>query len=82
MKSAEEIRKAVIEGMQKVKENNSLIINDEQSFEKTGLDSLDRMALMLEVENRLGLDFGEKNPDELRNIQEYISYIHETELET
>jgi acyl carrier protein len=82
MKSAEEIRKAVIEGIQKVKEKNSLILDDEHSFEKIGLDSLDRMALMLEVEKYLELDFGEKNPDELRNVQEYISYIQETWPET
>lgn len=82
MKSAEEIRKAVNEGIQKVKEKNSLILDDEKSFEKIGLDSLDRMALMLEVENCLGLDFGEKNPEDLRNIQEYISYIQETWPET
>ncbi len=82
MKSAEEIRKAVIEGIQKVKEKNSLILDDENSFEKIGLDSLDRMALMLEVEKYLELDFGEKNPDELRNVQEYISYIQETWPET
>jgi acyl carrier protein len=82
MKSAEEIRKIVIKAIQKVKENNSLILDNEQSFEKIGLDSLDRMALMLEVENCLGLDFGEKNPEELRNIQEYISYIQEAWSET
>jgi acyl carrier protein len=36
------------------------------------------MALMLEVESHLGLDFGENNPEELRTIQDYIVYIQRT----
>lgn len=78
MKSTQEIREAVIKGMQKVKERNDISVEDEQSFEKFGLDSLDRMALMMEVENYLGMDFGEKNPEELPNLQEYILYIQKT----
>jgi acyl carrier protein len=78
MKSTEEIRQAVIKGVQKVTERNSITLDDEQTFEKFGLDSLDRMALMLEVENHLGLDFGENNPEELRTIQDYIVYIQRT----
>jgi acyl carrier protein len=78
MKSTEEIRQAVIKGVQKVTERNSITLDDEQTFEKFGLDSLDRMALMLEVESHLGLDFGENNPEELRTIQDYIVYIQRT----
>jgi acyl carrier protein len=78
MKSTQEIREAVIKGMQKVKERNDITVEDEQSFEKFGLDSLDRMALMMEVENDLGIDFGEKNPEELPTVQEYILYIQNT----
>jgi acyl carrier protein len=75
MKSAEEIRKAVIEGIRTVTEKNHTNLDDGQSFENFGLDSLDRMALMLEVEKHLGLDFGENNPDDMRNIQDYIRFI-------
>ena len=75
MKSAEEIRKSVLEGIQKVTEKNSITLDNQQTFESFGLDSLDRMALMLEVESRLGLDFGEKNPDDIHTVQEYIEYI-------
>lgn len=78
MKSTQEIREAVIKGMQKVKERNDITVEDDQSFEKFGLDSLDRMALMMEVENYLDMDFGEKNPEELPNLQEYILYIQKT----
>jgi acyl carrier protein len=78
MKSAEEIRTAVLEGIQKVKERELIPLDDEQPFEKFGLDSLDRMALMLEVETRLHLDFGEKNPEEIPTIKDYIAYVQET----
>ena len=75
MKSAEEIRKAVIEGISTVTERNHITLDDGQSFEDFGLDSLDRMALMLEVEKHLGLDFGENNPDDILNLQDYILFI-------
>ena len=75
MKSAEEIREIVIEGIHTVSGKNTSSLDDGQSFENLGLDSLDRMALMLEVEKHLGLDFGEKNPDDIRNIPDYIQFI-------
>lgn len=75
MKSAEEIRKAVIEGIRTVTEKTNTSLDDGQSFENFGLDSLDRMALMLEVEKHLSLDFGESNPDDIHNIQDYIQFI-------
>jgi acyl carrier protein len=77
MKSAEEIRKAVIKGIQTVTEKERIALEDGQTFENFGLDSLDRMALMLEVEKYLGLDFGEKNPDDIRTIQDFIQYIQQ-----
>jgi acyl carrier protein len=77
MKSAEVIRKAILDGASAVK-HQEVQLDDHESFQSAGLDSLDRMSLLMEVENRLGLDFGDTNPEKLENINAYIDYIQQT----
>jgi acyl carrier protein len=76
MKSAEAIRNAVLGGVAAVK-NQKVQLDDQMSFQTAGLDSLDRMSILMEVENRLGLDFGDTNPEKFENIKAYVDYIQQ-----
>lgn len=59
MFSKDEFRAAVIEGIKRVRDVSELKIRDDESFSDVGLDSLDGMNLVLEVETILGVNLGE-----------------------
>lgn len=77
MKSMDEIREAVIAGLRSVMDDAAMTIADDQAFTEAGLDSMDRMSLLLEVESALGLEFGETNPDELPTIKAYARFVQD-----
>lgn len=49
----------VISSVQSVQDKEYVEIKNSEKFEDAGLDSLDRMNLLLELEERTGLDLGE-----------------------
>jgi len=57
--SKDEFRNAVIEGLKRVRNSDEITIRDDESFSNIGLDSLDGMNLVLEVETILGINLGE-----------------------
>lgn len=59
MFSKDQFRDAVIEGIKRVRDVSELKIRDDESFSDVGLDSLDGMNLVLEVESILGISLGE-----------------------
>jgi acyl carrier protein len=59
MFSKDEFRAAVIEGIKRVRDVSELKIRDDENFSDVGLDSLDGMNLVLEVETILGMNLGE-----------------------
>ena len=59
MFSKDQFRDAVIEGIKRVRDVSELKIRDDESFADVGLDSLDGMNLVLEVETILGISLGE-----------------------
>lgn len=59
MFSKDQFRDAVIEGIKRVRDVSELKIRDDESFSDVGLDSLDGMNLVLEVETILGVNLGE-----------------------
>ena len=59
MFSKDQFRDAVIEGIKRVRDVSELKIRDDESFADVGLDSLDGMNLVLEVETILGVNLGE-----------------------
>lgn len=71
MISKDEFRKAVIEGIKTVTEKDSVEIRDDEDFNSVGLDSLDGMNLVLEVEARTGIDFGELDLAEANSIDAF-----------
>ena len=49
------------------------IITEDATFETLGIDSLDTVELICELEDRLGIDFGE--PEGLTTLGEMVAYI-------
>ncbi len=48
-------------------------VNDESTFESLGVDSLDMVELICELEDRMQIDFGE--PEGLTNVGQLVEYI-------
>lgn len=59
MFSKDDFRNAVIEGLKRVRKMKDISVRDDESFSDIGLDSLDGMDLVLEVEAILGINLGE-----------------------
>ena len=49
------------------------LITEDATFETLGIDSLDTVELICELEDRLGIDFGE--PEGLTTLGEMVEYI-------
>jgi len=46
---------------------------DAATFEDLGIDSLDMVELICELENRCDIDFGE--PEDISNVGELVAYV-------
>ena len=55
----DQFRTAVTAAVRKLRKSAELEIADDEAFGLAGLDSLDAMNLILEVEGALGVNFGE-----------------------
>ena len=77
MTSKDEFRAAVIEGIKRVKIMDSVAIADDEQFSDAGLDSLDSMNLVLEVEAITGLNFGEFDLSDANTIDDFYRKAQE-----
>jgi acyl carrier protein len=77
MISKEEFRNAVIEAIKRVKGIQHVDIANDEDFSHVGLDSLDAMDLVLQVEAITNLNFGEFNATEARNIDTFYRKAEE-----
>lgn len=66
-------RDAVIEAIKRVKDIDHVDIANDEDFSLVGLDSLDAMDLVLQVEAITGLNFGEFNAAEAPNIDAFYA---------
>ena len=48
-------------------------INEESTFESLDIDSLDMVQLICDLEDKLGIDFGE--PEGLQNLGDVVKHI-------
>lgn len=48
-------------------------VNEDSTFESLGIDSLDLVELICELEDRLDIEFGE--PEGLSTMQDLVAYI-------
>jgi acyl carrier protein len=58
MISKEKTRKHLYEAIKKLTESEEVTLADDERFDDYGLDSLDQMNLLLELEERIGHDLG------------------------
>lgn len=77
MISKDEFRNAVIEAIKRVKDVEHVDIANGEDFSHVGLDSLDAMDLVLQVEAITGLNFGEFNAAEARSIDAFYRKAEE-----
>lgn len=73
----DEFRSAVVEGIKRVKSMEPVSIADDEQFTDAGLDSLDSMNLVLEVEAITGLNFGEFDLKDANTINEFYAKAQE-----
>lgn len=71
MITKDEFRNAVIEGIKQVKGVDDVDIGNDENFANAGLDSLDSMDLVLQVESITGLDFGEFDLSDANTIDAF-----------
>ena len=48
-------------------------VKSDSTFESLGIDSLDLLEIITELEDRLDIDFGE--PDGLQNVGDLVNYL-------
>jgi acyl carrier protein len=77
MITKEAFRNAVIEGIKRVKDIDEVDIGNDEDFANAGLDSLDSMDLVLQVESITGLDFGEFDLSNANTIDEFYKKAQE-----
>lgn len=73
MISKEDFRNACIASIKQVKNVDNVDISNDEDFSNAGLDSLDSMDLMLQVESCTGLDYGELDPAEVNTIDKFYA---------
>jgi len=73
MFSKDDFRNAVVEGLKRVRDVSELKIRDDENFADVGLDSLDGMNLVLEVESILGINLGEFDLKGAGNINDFYT---------
>lgn len=71
MFSKDQFRDAVIAGLKRVLDVESIEVRDDENFSDVGIDSLDGMNLVLEVESILGIDLGEFDLKGAENINNF-----------
>jgi len=52
---------------------NPADVNDESTFDSLGIDSLDMVELICELEDQMGIDFGE--PDGIATVADLVAYL-------
>ncbi|TAN11885.1 MAG: acyl carrier protein [Burkholderiaceae bacterium] len=71
MISKDDFRTAVFKSIKQIKSLNTVNISDDENFTVVGLDSLDAMDLVIQVETITGLDFGELDPAKANTINSF-----------
>jgi acyl carrier protein len=68
MFTLDEFRDAVKQGIRKLTHTDEVVIDDDEDFADYGLDSLQGISLVLEVETSLDIDLGEFDIEDANTI--------------
>lgn len=77
MYSKEDVKNAVYDGLRVVLKKEIITIGDDEKFGNYGVDSLDQMGMLLEVEKRLKVDLGEVDLSKVTTINLLYRFIEE-----
>ena len=73
MFTLDEFRDAVKQGIQKLTHADEVVIADDEDFADYGLDSLQGISLVLEVETSLDIDLGEFDIEDANTIMLFFN---------
>lgn len=76
MYSKEDVKKAVYDGLREITKKDEITIKDDEKFSEYGIDSLDQMNLLLEVEKRLGIELGDIDLEQTNSINLLHAFIN------
>jgi len=77
MISKNDFRKVVIESIAQIKGAENVDLGNDEDFSVAGLDSLDGMDLVLQVESRTGINFGEFDLSTANTIDKFYAKAQE-----
>lgn len=73
----DELHAVVLESFKVVKKNDEISLDIDDSFDDYGLDSLDIMSVLLEIEKHLSIEFDEEfdllEHDSVRKLYTFLS---------
>ena len=75
--SKNDFRQAVLESIKQIKHSDSIDLGNDEEFSVAGLDSLDGMDLVLLVESKTGIDFGEFDLATANTIDKFYAKAQE-----
>jgi acyl carrier protein len=75
MISKEIVRHAVHEGLKEVLKKTEVSIRDDETFSNYGVDSLDQMNLIIELEKILKIELADLNLEEYNSINLVYAFI-------
>lgn len=75
--SKAEFRDAVVDSIKKIKNVDTVDIGNDEAFSVAGLDSLDGMDLVLQVESKTGINFGEFDLSTANTIDKFYAKAQE-----
>lgn len=76
MFSKEDVKKAVYDGLKEVLKTQEVTIKEDETFNDYGVDSLDQMNLLLEVEKCLGIELGDVDLEKTNTINSLYAFIN------
>jgi acyl carrier protein len=73
--SREEVRQAVYDGLKVVLNTENITIGDDETFTNYGIDSLDQMNLILELEKRLKISLEDIEMEKTNTIAAIHDFV-------
>ena len=75
MLDKDEFKVNVISAIKSVTNRSEVTIGDDETFEEYGIDSLDRMNLVLEIEKIVGKELGDLDLEKVSTIHLLFDYV-------
>lgn len=71
----DQVKMAYYDALREVLKNKDVDILDDETLDDYGVDSLDKMNLLLEIEQRLGIDLGDIDLGKYNNFNLIFEFV-------